>query len=69
MLRSVHLFNRSDLFAPVVDNLTFNLYIPKNLDLVTDAYSRGIKSIIELLDAQNQSLVASQTAAMPSMIS
>lgn len=35
----------------------------KNLELVTDAYSRGIKSIIELLDAQNQALVASQTAA------
>jgi len=35
----------------------------KNLELVTDSYARGIKSIIELLDAQNQALVASQKAA------
>jgi outer membrane protein len=35
----------------------------KNLALVTDSYSRGIKSIIDLLDAQNQSLVDNQKAA------
>jgi outer membrane protein TolC len=35
----------------------------KNLDLVTDAYSRGLVSIIELLDAQNAALVADQMAA------
>jgi outer membrane protein TolC len=35
----------------------------KNLALVTDSYSRGIKSIIDLVDAQNQSLVANQKAA------
>lgn len=35
----------------------------KNLELVTDSYVRGIKSIIELLDAQNQALVANQKAA------
>jgi outer membrane protein TolC len=35
----------------------------KNLKLVTDAYARGVVSIIELLDAQNASLVASQVAA------
>jgi outer membrane protein TolC len=35
----------------------------KNLDLVTDSYERGIKSIIDLLDAQNQALVSSQRAS------
>lgn len=34
-----------------------------NLELVTDAYVRGIKSIIDLIDAQNQYLVADQQAA------
>ncbi len=33
-----------------------------NLTLVTDAYVRGIKSIIDLIDAQNQALVADQQA-------
>jgi len=35
----------------------------RNLTLVTDSYARGIKSIIDLIDAQNQSLVADQQAA------
>jgi outer membrane protein len=35
----------------------------KNLKLVTDSYTRGIKSIIDLLDAQNLVLVANQEAA------
>jgi outer membrane protein TolC len=35
----------------------------KNLELVTDAYSRGVVSIIELLDAQNAALAADQAAA------
>ncbi|MEZ4601287.1 MAG: TolC family protein [Syntrophotaleaceae bacterium] len=35
----------------------------KNLELVTDAYSRGVVSIIELLDAQNAALVANRVAA------
>ena len=35
----------------------------QNLTLVTDAYVRGIKSIIDLIDAQNQALVAEQQAA------
>ena len=35
----------------------------RNLTLVSDAYVRGIKSIIDLIDAQNQSLVADQQAA------
>ena len=35
----------------------------KNLDLVTDAYSRGAVSIIDLLDAQNAALVADAFAA------
>ncbi len=35
----------------------------RNLNLVTDAYVQGIKSIIDLLDAQNQSLVSDQAAA------
>ena len=35
----------------------------KNLNLVTESYSRGVVSIIELLDAQNAALVADQTAA------
>jgi outer membrane protein TolC len=32
----------------------------KNLELITSSYTRGTKSIIDLLDAQNQSLTASQ---------
>jgi len=35
----------------------------RNLDLITDSYAHGIKSIIELLDAQNQALIADQAAA------
>ncbi len=35
----------------------------KNLALVTDAYSRGLVSIIELIDAQNAALVADSVAA------
>ncbi len=35
----------------------------RNLKLVIDSYSRGIKSIIDLLDAQNLVLVANQQAA------
>ena len=35
----------------------------KNLDLVTDAYSRGAVSIIELVDAQNAALAADGAAA------
>ena len=34
----------------------------KNLDLVTDAYSRGAISILDLLDAQNAALVAEESA-------
>ena len=34
----------------------------KNLELVTDAYSRGAASIITLIDAQNASLVANEAA-------
>ena len=34
-----------------------------NLDLVTDAYSRGAVAILDLLDAQNASLVAEEAAA------
>ncbi|HXV62444.1 MAG TPA: TolC family protein [Vicinamibacteria bacterium] len=34
-----------------------------NLDLVTDAYSRGVVSILELLDAQNASVLAEEAAA------
>jgi len=33
------------------------------LNLITDSYVEGIKSIIELLDAQNQALSADQVAA------
>ncbi|MCK4604024.1 MAG: TolC family protein, partial [Deltaproteobacteria bacterium] len=35
----------------------------KNLKLITDYYARGIKSIIDLLDAQNLALVSDQRAA------
>ena len=35
----------------------------KNLALVTDSYTQGIKSIIDLLDAQNLALVSDQRAA------
>jgi outer membrane protein TolC len=35
----------------------------KNLELVTDVYSQGLASIIDLLDAQNSALVADQLAA------
>jgi outer membrane protein TolC len=34
-----------------------------NLDIVTDSYSRGAVSIIDLLDAQNAALVAEEAAA------
>lgn len=35
----------------------------KNLELVTDQYSRGTTNIVDLLDAQNQALVADLTTA------
>ncbi|MBW2683278.1 MAG: TolC family protein, partial [Deltaproteobacteria bacterium] len=35
----------------------------RNLKLITDSYIQGLKSIIELLDAQNQALSADQAAA------
>jgi outer membrane protein TolC len=35
----------------------------RNLTLITDSYVQGIKSIIDLLDAQNQALTAEQGAA------
>ncbi len=35
----------------------------RNLVLITDSYVQGIKSIIDLLDAQNQALTAEQAAA------
>ena len=35
----------------------------RNLNLITDSYVQGIKSIIDLLDAQNQALAADQAAA------
>jgi len=35
----------------------------KNLNLVIDSYQRGVLSIIDLLDAQNESLVADQVSA------
>ena len=35
----------------------------RNLVLITDSYVQGIKSIIDLLDAQNQALAADQAAA------
>ncbi|MFQ5788161.1 MAG: TolC family protein, partial [Thermodesulfobacteriota bacterium] len=35
----------------------------KNLDLVRDSYSRGVVSILDLLDAQNASLTAELNAA------
>jgi outer membrane protein TolC len=35
----------------------------KNLELVSDSYSRGVVSILDLLDAQNAALVAEQFAA------
>lgn len=35
----------------------------KNLDLVTDSYSRGVVSIIDLIDAQTSALVSAQVAA------
>ncbi len=35
----------------------------RNLNLITDSYVQGLKSIIDLLDAQNQALTADQAAA------
>ena len=35
----------------------------KNLELVSDSYAQGIKSIIDLIDAQNKYYVAKQAAA------
>lgn len=36
----------------------------RNLDVIKDKYARGAVSILDLLDAQNQSFVASQNAAI-----
>jgi len=35
----------------------------RNLDLVTDSYSQGVVSVIQLLDAQNASVLAEEAAA------
>lgn len=35
----------------------------RNLDLVTDAYARGVVTVVELLDAQNAALASDQNAA------
>ena len=35
----------------------------KNLELVKDAYGRGVVSILDLLDAQNAAIVAEEGAA------
>jgi outer membrane protein TolC len=35
----------------------------RNFDLVRDSYARGVVSILDLLDAQNQALVAELVAA------
>jgi outer membrane protein len=35
----------------------------KSLDIVQDSYSQGLISIVELLDAQNATLIAQQMAA------
>ena len=35
----------------------------KNLELVLDAYSRGVVSVLDLLDAQNAAVVSEQAAA------
>ena len=35
----------------------------RNYDLVLDAYSKGLLSVLDLLDAQNAALVASEAAA------
>jgi outer membrane protein TolC len=35
----------------------------RNLELVTDSYARGVVSVIDLLDAQNSALIATEFAA------
>jgi len=61
ILNSVHLIRAS--YPGIELSRDALIAAEKNLELVTDSYSRGIKSIIELLDAQNQALVARQKAA------
>jgi len=41
-----------------------SVYAGKNLDVVQDKYARGVVSILDLLDAQNQAFVANQNAAI-----
>jgi outer membrane protein len=50
-------------FAGIEQSLRASEAAFNNLDLVTDSYSRGTVSIIELIDAQNAYIVADESAA------
>jgi outer membrane protein len=55
--------NASASYAAIGLSLASATAAGKNLNLVTDAYSKGAATIIDLLDAQNQALVAELIAA------
>jgi outer membrane protein TolC/ABC-type uncharacterized transport system substrate-binding protein len=58
---ALHLAGSS--FAGIQQAINASVAARNNLDLVTDSYSRGTMSIIELLDAQNAYIVADEGAA------
>ncbi len=58
----VALFAASSTFAAIGLSAEAAAAAERNLELVTDSYSRGVVSIIDLLDAQNQALVAKEFA-------
>ncbi len=58
----VALFAASSTFAAIGLSAEAAAAAERNLELVTDSYSRGTVSIIDLLDAQNQALVAKEFA-------
>ncbi len=58
---AVHLSGAS--FAGMKEALKAEEAANKNLELAVDSYTRGATSIVELIDAQNASLVASELAA------
>ncbi|MDP1834899.1 MAG: TolC family protein [Chlamydiales bacterium] len=55
--------NASASYAAIGLSLSSATAAGKNLSLVTDAYSKGAATIIDLLDAQNQALIAELIAA------
>jgi outer membrane protein TolC len=62
--RILHTFHRIRASYPGIRLANHAAHAARNnLKLVSDSYGRGLKSIIDLIDAQNQALVANQQAA------